>query len=198
MNSVRHVEELLARAERTAGPGAFVALAADRALAEADTAATQVQAIEGGSFVLMATQVISPADTDLFATTDEQRRLLSAGGGCSRVYGPDGRMITKEPDEGAEGLIHADIDLDEIVIAKIAYALAGHCARPDATRPVHHREPRRAVVSGGDRGNLLLAGGFGRRVRCRYGRSARKRRRTERARRPQALRSDPGPGAAAA
>ncbi|MEU0220231.1 hypothetical protein ABZ281_36485 [Streptomyces sp. NPDC006265] len=25
----------------------------------------------------------------------EQRRLLSADGGCSRIHGPDGRMITK-------------------------------------------------------------------------------------------------------
>jgi hypothetical protein len=32
---------------------------------EANTAATQVYAIEGGSFVLMATQVISPAGIDL-------------------------------------------------------------------------------------------------------------------------------------
>ncbi|WP_371574194.1 amidase family protein [Streptomyces sp. NBC_01314] len=38
MNSVRHVEELLARAERTAGLGAFVTLSADRALAEAHEA----------------------------------------------------------------------------------------------------------------------------------------------------------------
>ncbi|GAQ55282.1 amidase family protein [Streptomyces acidiscabies] len=35
MNSVRHVEELLARAERTAGLRAFITLAADRALIEA-------------------------------------------------------------------------------------------------------------------------------------------------------------------
>ncbi|WP_371574193.1 nitrilase-related carbon-nitrogen hydrolase [Streptomyces sp. NBC_01314] len=165
--------------------------------AEANTAATQVYAIEGGSFVLMATQVISPAGIDLFATTDEQRRLLSAGGGCSRIHRPDSRMITKELDEGEEGLVHAGIDLDAIVIAKNAYDPAGHHARPDATYLVHHREPRRAVVPG-DRGNLLLAGGFGRRVRCRYGRSARKRQRTGRAGCPQALRSDPGPGAAAA
>ncbi|GGK85486.1 hypothetical protein [Streptomyces flaveus] len=34
MNSVQHVEELLARAERTAGLGAFVTLAADPASAE--------------------------------------------------------------------------------------------------------------------------------------------------------------------
>ncbi|MGP4046993.1 amidase family protein [Streptomyces sp. 2A115] len=39
MNSVRHAEELLARAERTAGLGAFVTLAADRALAVAREAA---------------------------------------------------------------------------------------------------------------------------------------------------------------
>ncbi|WP_405867676.1 carbon-nitrogen hydrolase family protein [Streptomyces sp. NBC_01515] len=118
--------------------------------AEANIAATQVYAIEGGSFVLMATQVISPAGIDLFATTDEQRRLLSAGGGCSRIYGPDGRMITKALDEGEEALVYAEIDLDEISIAKNAYDPAGHYARPDATYLVHHREPRRPVVPGVD------------------------------------------------
>lgn len=115
--------------------------------AEANMAATQVYALEGSCFVLAATQVISPSGIDVFASTQEQRSLLRAGGGCSRVYAPDGRMITKELDEGAESLVYAEIDLDAIAIAKNAYDPAGHYARPDATYLVHRREPRRAVVA---------------------------------------------------
>lgn len=114
--------------------------------AEANIAATQVYAIEGGAFVLMATQIISPAGIDVFASTPEQRRLLTAGGGCSRIFAPDGRLITKELDEGEEALVYADIDLDEIDIAKNAYDPAGHYGRADATYLVHHRSPRRPVI----------------------------------------------------
>ncbi|MBZ3905272.1 carbon-nitrogen hydrolase family protein [Streptomyces griseiscabiei] len=117
--------------------------------AEANIAATQVYAIEGGAFVLMATQVISPAGIDLFATTPEQRRLLTAGGGCSRVFGPDGRTISKELAEDEEGLVYADIDLDLIDIAKNAYDPAGHYSRADAAYLVHRRARRTPVVADG-------------------------------------------------
>jgi aliphatic nitrilase len=120
--------------------------------AEANIAATQVYAIEGGTFVLMATQVISRAGIDLFATTSEQRRLLSEGGGCSRIFGPDGRMITKEIDEGEEALVYADIDLAVIDIAKNAYDPAGHYGRADAIYLVHRRTPRAPVVLEGPSG----------------------------------------------
>ncbi|MER6497690.1 MULTISPECIES: carbon-nitrogen hydrolase family protein [Streptomyces] len=117
--------------------------------AEANIAASQVYAIEGSAFVLMATQVISPAGIDVFASTPEQRRLLTAGGGCSRIFGPDGRTLTKDVDEGEEALVYADIDLDEIDLAKNAYDPAGHYARADATYLVHRRERRRPVVREG-------------------------------------------------
>lgn len=45
--------------------------------------------------------------------------------------------------------MYADIDLDEIDLAKNAYDPAGHYARADATYLVHRREARRPVVREG-------------------------------------------------
>ncbi|WP_405623661.1 amidase family protein [Streptomyces sp. NBC_00076] len=220
MNSVRHIEELLDRVERTAGMGAFVTLAAARALAEAHEAdrspprgpphglppAVKDNIHVAGLQNTAGSRVLADFWCGSALSTAPKAFSRSASTPCT----PRARNSTSPPGPAAAStatsptssaprptppLVYADIELDEIVIARNASDPAGHYARPDATCLVHHREPRRAVVPGGDRGNLLLAGGFGRRVRCRYGRSARKR---QRAGRPQALRSDPGPGAAAA
>jgi len=113
---------------------------------EMNLAATQVYAFEGGAFVIAATQVISQAGVDLFATTDEQRALLLPGGGFSRVFAPDGQQISTDLAEDDEGLVLAEVDLSRISVAKNAFDPAGHYSRPDVTQLIHHRTPREAVI----------------------------------------------------
>jgi len=117
---------------------------------DANMAATQVYALEGGCYAVAATQVISEAGIKIFATTDEQRALLQPGGGCSRVYGPDGARLTGELPETQEGLVFAELDLALIALAKNAFDPAGHYARADATQLVHDRRPRRPVCETGE------------------------------------------------
>ena len=116
---------------------------------EINLAATQVYAFEGGTFVIAATQVISAAGVDIFATTDEQRALLLPGGGFSRIFGPDGSQISTDLDENEEGLVLAEVDLASIALAKNAFDPAGHYSRPDATQLIHHRGRREPVVRSG-------------------------------------------------
>jgi len=113
---------------------------------EANMAATRTYALEGGCFVLAATQVISEAGIRVFATTDEQLALVTAGGGTSRVYGPDATLLSDPLDGNEEGLVVADVDLTLIDLAKNAADPAGHYARPDATRLLHDTRPLSAVV----------------------------------------------------
>ncbi|MER6416443.1 carbon-nitrogen hydrolase family protein [Streptomyces humidus] len=117
--------------------------------AEVNMAVTQTYALEGGCYVIAATQVISERGVEIFATTDEQRALLSTGAGSSRVYGPDGRPLGEPLAEDAEGLLIVDIDLSLIDLAKNAADPAGHYARADATRLLHDDRPTAAVVRPG-------------------------------------------------
>ncbi|WP_439657729.1 carbon-nitrogen hydrolase family protein [Lentzea sp. HUAS TT2] len=114
---------------------------------EANMAVSQTYALEGGCFVLAATQVISEAGIEVFAGTDEQRALITAGSGCSRVYAPDSTLLSKPLDEHAEGLVLADLDLALIDLAKNAADPAGHYARPDVTRLLLDTRPSSPVIS---------------------------------------------------
>ncbi|MHC5908345.1 carbon-nitrogen hydrolase family protein [Streptomyces sp. S6] len=117
--------------------------------AEVNMALTQSYALEGGCYVIAATQVISERGIEIFATTDEQRALLTAGAGSSRIFAPDGSPVGKPLDEHAEGLLIADIDLSLIDLAKNGADLAGHYSRPDATRLLHDDRPTSVVLRPG-------------------------------------------------
>ncbi|WP_159942822.1 MULTISPECIES: carbon-nitrogen hydrolase family protein [unclassified Nocardiopsis] len=114
---------------------------------EANMAVTQTYALEGGCFVVASTQLLTERAVEVFAANDEQRALLTPGSGCSRVYGPDGSMLSAPLDEHAEGLALADIDPALIDLAKNAADPAGHYARPDATRLLWDHRPRTAVLT---------------------------------------------------
>lgn len=120
--------------------------------AEVNLAVTQTYALEGGCFVIASTQVISERGIETFAVTDDQRALLTAGAGSSRIYGPDGAMLGTPLDEHVEGLLIADIDLSLIDLAKNAADPTGHYAKPDATRLLHDDRRKPAVARPGDAG----------------------------------------------
>ena len=114
---------------------------------EVNMAATQMYAVEGSNFAIAATTVTGPAGMELFCTSKQHAAFLNGdgGGGCSRIYGPDGQLISELLDEHAEGIVYADIDLSLIAISKMAADPSGHYSRPDATRLVFDKRPRAAV-----------------------------------------------------
>ncbi|MGW5877274.1 carbon-nitrogen hydrolase family protein [Nocardiopsis terrae] len=114
---------------------------------EANMAVTRTYALEGGCFVVAATQLLTEKAVEVFTDTEEQRALLTPGGGCSRVYGPDGSVLSAPLDEHSEGLALAEIDHALIDLAKNAADPAGHYARPDATRLLWDHRPRAAVLT---------------------------------------------------
>jgi nitrilase len=122
---------------------------------EANLAASQVYALEGGCFVLHATAITGQDMFDMLCDTQEKAQLLNPtgarpGGGFSMIFGPDGQPLVAHLPEDQEGILYADIDLSSISIAKAAYDPSGHYARGDVVRLLINRNPRRTSMSFGD------------------------------------------------
>jgi nitrilase len=113
---------------------------------EVNCAASQIYAAEGQCFVIAPCAVVSPEMVELLCDTPNKRALLAAGGGYSRIYGPDGAPLGMPLAPDAEGLVIADIDLDLIAYAKSAADPVGHYARPDVLRLMFNDRPNPCMV----------------------------------------------------
>ena len=113
---------------------------------EVNTAASKIYAVEGQTFVLAGSLMVSKELQDMICDTDFKRELLPVGGGHARIYGPDGSPLTEPLPHTEEGIIYADIDLGMIAIAKGAADPAGHYSRPDVTQLLFNQNPQRPVV----------------------------------------------------
>ena len=87
---------------------------------------------EGGVFVIstcMALKMDDIPDTyDFKKLYPEGREWINTGNSC--IVGPNGQMLAG-PMEGQEGILYADINLDQITAAKRMFDVVGHYARPD-------------------------------------------------------------------
>jgi nitrilase len=86
--------------------------------------------MESGTFVLHCTQVITEKGIKAM-NTGGHAIMSSPGGGHTVVFGPDGRLMTKPLPEDKEGVIYADLIMDELVRNKMFVDSAGHFSRPD-------------------------------------------------------------------
>jgi aliphatic nitrilase len=121
-------------------PGAAYALGP-----EVNTAASRIYAVEGQCFVLGPCATVSPAMLEELADTETKRQLLQAGGGYAVAFAPDGRPLGEPLAPDAEGLLLAEIDLDQITLAKSVADPVGHYSRPDVTRLLLNRRSAKPV-----------------------------------------------------
>lgn len=90
----------------------------------------RVYAVEATAFVLHCTAVLTDKAVEANGTAGSP--LMGApGGGTSAVFGPDGRMLTEPLGDKEEGIIYADLDLDELTRIKMFAHCTGHYSRPD-------------------------------------------------------------------
>ncbi|KAF2136906.1 uncharacterized protein K452DRAFT_279341 [Aplosporella prunicola CBS 121167] len=87
-------------------------------------------AIEGACFVIVASSIFAQKGIDSWKL-GEGDFYRSGGGGYSCVIGPDGRKLTEDLGEKEEGLVVADLDMDEIPKFKAVLDVHGHYSRPD-------------------------------------------------------------------
>ena len=113
--------------------------------AKTTLAASRIYALEGSTFVIVATQIMSDEGALVFPDASGNPFPLYTGGGYARVYGPDSGLMTEPMDPTQEGLVYADLDLSLIDLAKNIVDPVGHYARPDVTRLLFDNRPKRLV-----------------------------------------------------
>jgi aliphatic nitrilase len=114
---------------------------------EVNNAASRIYAVEGQCFVIAPCATVSKEMLQTLCGDDPMKRqLLLEGGGFATIWAPDGQLMHEPLPENVEGLVHAEIDLGMISLAKAAADPAGHYARPDVTRLLLDRTPGDRVV----------------------------------------------------
>ncbi|KAM0327396.1 hypothetical protein ACHAQA_005682 [Verticillium albo-atrum] len=91
---------------------------------------SQVMAMEGACFVIVASAIITQKGKEETKLADFEYARVP-GGGFSTIYGPDGTELCKPLDPGVEGILYADIDLAFRGMAQQNLDLVGHYSRPD-------------------------------------------------------------------
>ncbi|MBL4800945.1 MAG: carbon-nitrogen hydrolase family protein [Emcibacter sp.] len=112
---------------------------------ELNMASSATYAAEGQCFVIAACGIVSPEMLEILDHVNPEMTLLQTGGGHAMIFGPDGKPLCDPLDPDEEGLLYADLDFSQIIIAKATADPVGHYARPDVTRLLFNDQPQRPV-----------------------------------------------------
>lgn len=113
--------------------------------------AARHMAAEGSVFVLLCSQLITKQVIEKICDTPEKLAMVEAGGAWAEIIAPDGHTIGSPISGNNEGILYADIDLEDIIYMKNACDTVGHYTRPDLLQLLFNREtplPVKEVVSG--------------------------------------------------
>ena len=87
---------------------------------------------EGGMFVISACMALRkddiPDEYSFKQLYPPDREWINSGNSC--IIGPNGKLLAG-PLEAKEGILYADINLDDIISAKRMFDVTGHYSRPD-------------------------------------------------------------------
>jgi len=104
-------------------------------------------ACEGRCFVLGCNQFVTkemyPPDLETIEELSDQPDVMCRGG--SVIIAPSGEVIAG-PLWDKEGILYAELDLDEITKAKVDFDVVGHYARPDIFQLKVNSEPQPSVI----------------------------------------------------
>ncbi|KAM0817547.1 putative Carbon-nitrogen hydrolase [Seiridium cardinale] len=97
---------------------------------EASYRASQFMAMEGCTFVAVASQILTEKNLEKNMLTGNPV-TKTPGGGFSMIFGPDGKPLCEAISDGEERIITAEVNLREIDKPKSFIDVVGHYARPD-------------------------------------------------------------------
>lgn len=87
---------------------------------------------EGGLFLISTCMALKmddiPDEYEFKKLYPEGREWINTGNSC--IIGPNGKLLAG-PLEAEEGILYADIDLNQIIAAKRMFDVVGHYSRPD-------------------------------------------------------------------
>ena len=91
---------------------------------------SKTYAAESQAFVLHCSAVLTQKGIDRMNLSSGML-MNTPGGGCSAVFGPDGRQLSENLDSQTEGIVYADLNMDDILKVKAFADCCGHYSRPD-------------------------------------------------------------------
>ncbi|RBR17376.1 hypothetical protein FVER53590_11865 [Fusarium verticillioides] len=91
---------------------------------------SHVVSMEGACFVLLASQIMTE-ENHKKANVDGYDYTKKSGGGFSMIFSPFGEELVKPLAPNEEGILYADINLEEKYKAKQNLDIVGHYSRPD-------------------------------------------------------------------
>ncbi len=101
---------------------------------------------EGKIFTVASSLVINQSVIDYFAEHPEVQALLSSGSvGHTAVYGPLGLLVKGPLDPNVEGILYADIDLEDALIPKLRHDIGGSYNRFDVMTVRANRAAHQSV-----------------------------------------------------
>jgi len=112
-------------------------------------------ALEGQMFVICSTQMLSSKNAELCGVKGTHFEM-PFGGGFAAIYAPDGTQITAPTKPDEEIILYADIDLDDINLAKLLGDPVGHYSRPDLLSLHVNSRPKPLVSYEGKQDYSLL------------------------------------------
>jgi len=101
---------------------------------------------EGKVFTIAACSVFTKEIADLLGDTEEKKRMVGKGSiGLSGIFGPNGKLIAGPLDPNEEGMVIAEIDVEQIIEAKLHHDIAGNYNRFDVLSLNLNRRPQKAI-----------------------------------------------------
>ena len=101
---------------------------------------------EGKVFTIAACSVFTQEIADLLGDTEEKKRMVGKGSiGLSGIFGPNGKLLAGPLDPNEEGMVIAEIDVEQIIEAKLHHDIAGNYNRFDVLSLNLNRRPQTAI-----------------------------------------------------
>ena len=101
---------------------------------------------EGKVFTIAACSVFTQEIADLLGDTEEKKRMVGKGSiGLSGIFGPNGKLLADPLDPNEEGMVIAEIDIEQIIEAKLHHDIAGNYNRFDVLSLNINRRPQMAI-----------------------------------------------------
>lgn len=90
----------------------------------------QQYAVVTGTYVIAASQPYTKEIRDAICENDPYKEnFIPIGGGLTAIYDPMGRQLSEDIPEDAEGIVYAEIDLDNIIESKYYFDPVGHYSK---------------------------------------------------------------------
>lgn len=111
---------------------------------------TKYHCLSNQVFALMSSQLWTTEMRDILAENEEQRNFMPLGGGRALIIAPNGMVISNTLPHTEEGIVYADIDLEQIIPGKCFIDPTGHYSTPGFLSLTFDRSVHKPVKIIGD------------------------------------------------